>query len=676
MANVRSITPLPPADFTPELGNYKTLQPFRYWCQKVLPLVYDDSLSYYELLCKLVDYLNKAMEDVETLHGDVTNMYTAYDELQSYVNNYFTTLDVQEEINNKLDIMASNGELYEIIRRYTDPIVNDQNVKINDQNDKINVLKSRMDTFTSLPDGSTAGDAELQDIRIGYNGKTYPSAGDAVRTQVSALEEYIVKKIHVYDNSFLDTIYGDANTVPLYSFVFYSYIDGMKNLPPTDNKGLLITLSSFDRLLAETQIYIESNTNILWIRSYANKKWNSWVSFPFLTSEIGKANYAIDSKTVGDAIKNMVSGVGYLVYEEATEPLNDFNNLDTNKIYGYTAQTNLINAPMKDFNGIVCTWGYMNASKVQIQYAITFTTSMVFCRSLSAGKWTNWSLVNPENAVFEVGPGKQYTDPISCFNTVKDYAFHKKIVIYEGEYDIYQLMGGHKYFANIDPSSATSYDFQPWLSDVEIVGKGRVIFKMNIPNDIPNNITWLFSPLNIRGNASIKNITIKGSNIRYCIHDESAADYPNTVRLYENVNCEIDTHVAIGCGYSPNTKITLVNCKLHSNSGGAYSYHSKGGITFNAQNCIFSSDASDASCVRFSEENSGKIDKVILSNCFLEGGSSIEIRGEWVYSPSIGHTDITLINTKATNIKNGYDSLEESIISYNTITGEKNILVN
>jgi hypothetical protein len=213
------------------------------------------------------------------------------------------------------------------------------------------------------------------------------------------------------------------------------------------------------------------------------------------------------------------------------------------------------------------------------------------------------------------------------------------------------------------------------LSDVEIVGKGRVIFKMNIPNDISRDITWLFSPLNIRGNATIKNITIKGSNIRYCIHDESGANYPNTERLYENVNCEIDTHQAIGCGYSPNTKITMINCKLHSNENGAYSYHSKGGITFNAQNCIFSSQPTVPS-VRFSEENTGKTDKVILSNCFLEGGSSIEIRGEWDYSPSIGHTDITLINTKAKNIINGYDSMEESIISYNTITGEKNILVN
>lgn len=116
MKNNRSITPNGPADFTPALGDYKTLQPFRYWCQKVLPLVYDDSLSYYELLCKVVDYLNKTMEDVETLNSDVVSLHTAYKQLQNFVNDYFDNLDVQEEINNKLDKMATDGTLLNIIR--------------------------------------------------------------------------------------------------------------------------------------------------------------------------------------------------------------------------------------------------------------------------------------------------------------------------------------------------------------------------------------------------------------------------------------------------------------------------------------------------------------------------------------------------------------------------------
>ena len=111
----RTITPNDPADFTPTREPQIPLRPFRYWCQKVLPLVYDDSLSYYDLLCKVVDYLNKTMEDVSNMDTDVTNVYTAYSELQSYVNSYFDSLDVQQEINNKLDSMASDGTLANII---------------------------------------------------------------------------------------------------------------------------------------------------------------------------------------------------------------------------------------------------------------------------------------------------------------------------------------------------------------------------------------------------------------------------------------------------------------------------------------------------------------------------------------------------------------------------------
>lgn len=61
---------------------------------------------------------------------------------------------------------------------------NDTNALQND----VSVLTSRMDEFASLPDGSTSADAELLDIRVGYNGTTWPTAGDAVRGQVSNLQ--------------------------------------------------------------------------------------------------------------------------------------------------------------------------------------------------------------------------------------------------------------------------------------------------------------------------------------------------------------------------------------------------------------------------------------------------------------------------------------------------------
>lgn len=103
------------ANFSPSLEPYKEAGSFRFWCQKVLPLVYDDSLSYYELLCRVVKSLNDVIANVDGLEVNINKLLQAYNQLQEYVNNYFDNLDVQEEINNKLDQMVEDGSLAWII---------------------------------------------------------------------------------------------------------------------------------------------------------------------------------------------------------------------------------------------------------------------------------------------------------------------------------------------------------------------------------------------------------------------------------------------------------------------------------------------------------------------------------------------------------------------------------
>ena len=92
---------------------------FTNYIYKAIPLAFDESMSYYECLCGLLSYLKDTVIPALNNNADaileVQNLIT---ELQNYVDNYFDNLDVQEEINNKLDEMAENGELADIIAQY------------------------------------------------------------------------------------------------------------------------------------------------------------------------------------------------------------------------------------------------------------------------------------------------------------------------------------------------------------------------------------------------------------------------------------------------------------------------------------------------------------------------------------------------------------------------------
>lgn len=73
----------------------------KFWCYKVLPLVYDDSLSYYELLCKVVAKLNELIEKYASFDDVVAEIQTAIDALQKQIDEFDTTY-IEKLIKDKL----------------------------------------------------------------------------------------------------------------------------------------------------------------------------------------------------------------------------------------------------------------------------------------------------------------------------------------------------------------------------------------------------------------------------------------------------------------------------------------------------------------------------------------------------------------------------------------------
>ena len=63
---------------------------FKFWCQHVLPLVYDDSLSYYELLCKVIHYINDMVDGLNLASEDIAELQEEISEIQYKLDNFDT----------------------------------------------------------------------------------------------------------------------------------------------------------------------------------------------------------------------------------------------------------------------------------------------------------------------------------------------------------------------------------------------------------------------------------------------------------------------------------------------------------------------------------------------------------------------------------------------------------
>lgn len=145
---------------------------FRFWCNKVLPMVYDNSLSYYELLCKVVDKLNETIDsqndtqqlvanfieavtsdlneirtyldtelgeqntkidnaiaafqaEIDDFEGDVmgniTALTSAFDDLQEYVDDYFDNLDISEEVQEAFNEYVADHDIVEMVETLNKP---------------------------------------------------------------------------------------------------------------------------------------------------------------------------------------------------------------------------------------------------------------------------------------------------------------------------------------------------------------------------------------------------------------------------------------------------------------------------------------------------------------------------------------------------------------------------
>lgn len=112
----------------------------RYWCHKILPLVYDDSLSYYEVLCKTSAKLNEVIDSTNGLL-DAWNLYK--NDIDKAFGDYTAGLDKKFD-----DLSAKNSRDFDEYRHRVNESIQDEFVKqerrLDGQDDKISAQDTQI----------------------------------------------------------------------------------------------------------------------------------------------------------------------------------------------------------------------------------------------------------------------------------------------------------------------------------------------------------------------------------------------------------------------------------------------------------------------------------------------------------------------------------------------------
>lgn len=247
----------------------------------------------------------------------------------------------------------------------------------------------------------------------------------------------------------------------------------------------------------------------------------------------------------------------------------------------------------------------------------------------------NVEWLNLESKMYTVGGNSaDFATFTAMLTALANDTREKTVYVNPGEYDIFTEMGGADYIASVSPQASTLN----WRDvchvvppNTTIIGIGNVVLKWlpTAEQMIDSDTAFLFSPLNISGTCTIKNIKVQAQNCRYVVHDETSgiADYNGSKHTY--IDCVFTLlpgaygSYVYGAGHNKLMEVTFDRCIFDSqNSVGIWSTHDVYAAVnersrFSLMNCVFVSNKTDPYIAFSSSDQNGRKDEVIICNCHI-----------------------------------------------------------
>ena len=147
------------------------LTPFQGWVLENFPFIEDDmeAIDNYQLLCKIVEYMNQISANTNILEEDYNNLILAFQDLRNYVNTYLQGL---EEVQEAIEVINSTlDDLTVQVNKNTTDIENNYTTLYNLIGETYNSLKNYIDSQVAILDD------KIEHIQIGAINVYDPTTG-------------------------------------------------------------------------------------------------------------------------------------------------------------------------------------------------------------------------------------------------------------------------------------------------------------------------------------------------------------------------------------------------------------------------------------------------------------------------------------------------------------------
>lgn len=277
-----------PADFSPTVPDFPEIGQYQPIYGKFDLTTYVQGASDYEIMAFLVQCYNATLKGYSEVTQLSKDTVTAYNQLQTWVNIWFDNLDVQKEIDAKLQEMYENGSLANAIANSPAIIPGiAQYLNSPDGTQKLtNITTTKLNTMAQ--DGSLAS-VVAQSNTIPHAVKQYLDSADGTENLANVTSQ---KLEDMAQDGSLASVVGQSNTIPYAVKQYLDSVDGTENLAN-------VTAQKLEDMAVKGQLGVQATTT-QWLTNNVTPVGSAVV----VDRSLSIAGAAADAKATGDALNS------------------------------------------------------------------------------------------------------------------------------------------------------------------------------------------------------------------------------------------------------------------------------------------------------------------------------------------------------------------------------------